>query len=115
MRNFQNLTFWERSHQLTLKIYLMTGTFPPAESFGLSRQMRRSCTSIPSNIAEGCGRNTAAQLKHFLQIATGSISELQYQLLLARDLGYISGEDYSYCDFELIEIRKMIFAYYNKI
>lgn len=115
MRNFQNLTFWQKSHQLTLRIYILTSSFPGSERYGLGQQMRRSSSSIPSNIAEGCGRNTQVQLKYFLQVASGSISELQYQILLARDLGYISLDQFETCNEELIEIRKMIFAFTNKI
>lgn len=115
MRNFQNLTFWQKSHQLTLRIYTLTNSFPGSERYALGQQMRRSSSSIPSNIAEGCGRNTQVQLKYFLQIASGSISELQYQILLARDLGYISSDQFEFCNEELIEIRKMIFAFTNKI
>lgn len=115
MRNYQNLTFWQKSHQLTLSIYTLTSSFPDSERFGLGRQMRRSSASIPSNIAEGCGRNTLVQLKYFLQVASGSLSELQYQILLARDLGYISLDQFESFNGELIEIRKMIFAFMNKI
>ncbi len=89
MRNFYELLIWQKSHQLTLKIYVSTRYFPKEETFGLTSQMRRSSSSIPTNIAEGCGRNSNLQLKYFFTVATGSCSELEYQLLLSKDLNYI--------------------------
>ena len=115
MRNFLQLEIWKRSHQLTLNIYNTTKTFPKEEMFGLSSQMRRSASSIPTNIAEGCGRNTNPQFINFLQISTGSCSELQYQLFLTKDLAYISEETFVELDAEVNEIRKMIFAYLSKL
>jgi four helix bundle protein len=93
MRNFKQLIFWQRSHALTLKMYAITkSSFPKDEMYGLISQMRRSSSSVPTNIAEGCGRKSNAELKRFLVIATGSISELEYQLLLSKDLLYIKNE-----------------------
>ncbi len=89
MRNFQELTIWQRSHLLTLKIYSISKKFPKDEMFGLTSQIRRSSSSIPTNIAEGCGRNSNAELNRFLVISAGSAPELQYQLILSKDLGYI--------------------------
>ena len=77
--------------------------------------MRRAAISIPSNIAEGYGRNTKPQLNNFLAIAAGSTSELQYQVLVAFELGYLNLESYTLLDNELTDIRKMIFAYSNKL
>jgi four helix bundle protein len=79
MRDYQQLEFWQKSHKLTLQIYKITQSFPKEETFNLTSQMRRSASSIPTNIAEGCGRNSVAELKRFLVIAAGSSSELQYQ------------------------------------
>ena len=84
MRNFLNLKIWKRSHQLTLKIYKITKYFPKEELFGLTGQMRRSSSSIPSNIAEGCGRNSNPQLANFLQIATGPVPNSNIKLFLAK-------------------------------
>ncbi len=83
MRNFRELQVWQKAHSLALSVYQVTATFPAHELYGLSSQMRRCCVSIPANIAEGCGRGSHAELAHFLQIARGSASELEYQLLLA--------------------------------
>lgn len=115
MRNFLNLKIWKRSHLFTLKIYNITKSFPREEVFGLSSQMRRSSSSIPTNIAEGCGRNTNPQFIHFLNIASGSCSEIQYQLILSKDLTYISEEAFEELHSEIIEIRKMIYHYASKL
>ena len=94
MRNFQDLVIWQKSHQITLKIYSITRNFPKEEAFGLTSQMRRSSSSIPTNIAEGCGRNSNAELQRFLVYSSGSSSEMEYQLILSKDLGYISEDIY---------------------
>jgi four helix bundle protein len=109
------LIFWHRSHRLTLQVYILTKSFPKEEVYGLVSQMRRSASSIPTNIAEGCGRNSNKELKQFLVIAAGSSSELQYQLLLCKDLLYISETIFKELNDEIIQIRKMIFTYSNKL
>ncbi|MEO8568749.1 MAG: four helix bundle protein [Ginsengibacter sp.] len=115
MRNFLNLEIWKKSHQLTLKIYTITKHFPKDELFGLTSQIRRSSSSIPTNIAEGCGRNSNQQLINFLQIATGSCSELQYQIILSKDLSYINEEVFNNLQAAVIDIRKMIYGYSGKL
>ena len=115
MRNFQELTIWQRSHSLTLKVYSITNTFPKDELFGIISQMRRSSSSIPTNIAEGCGRNSNPEMKRFLIIATGSASELEYQLILSKDLKYLSENLYKELQNELIEIRKMIHSFIKNL
>jgi four helix bundle protein len=92
MRNFRNLKVWKKAHELVLHVYKLTEEFPREELFGLVSQTRRSAVSVPSNIAEGCGRNSNVELARFLEIARGSASELEYQLLLARDLKFINKE-----------------------
>jgi four helix bundle protein len=115
MRDFTKLVIWQRSHQLTLKVYQITKLFPKEELFGLSSQMRRSSSSIPTNIAEGTGRSTNPQLKHFLDISSASCSELQYQLILSKDLSYISEIVFDELHKETIEVRKMIYAYSSQL
>ena len=115
MRNFQELSIWQRSHLLTLKIYSVTKNFPKDEMFSIISQRRRSSSSIPTNIAEGCGRNSNREMKRFLIIATGSSSELEYQLILSRDLKYLSETIYKELQNELIEIRKMIYAFIKNL
>ena len=115
MRDFKKLIVWQRSHQLTLKIYGVTSKFPREELFGLVSQMRRSCSSIPTNIAEGCGRETLPDLQRFLTIARGSASELEYQILLSKDLKYIDDEQFQFFDKEINEIRRMIHGFASKV
>lgn len=115
MRNFKDLSIWQRSHQLVLKIYVSTRSFPQDELFGLISQMKRSSSSVPTNIAEGCGRNSDAELRRFLTIASGSISELEYEVLLAKDLGYLPENFSKELTDEIIEIRKMIYSFIQKL
>ena len=111
MRDFHKLVIWEKSHQLTLDIYKLTQQFPKEELFGLTSQIRRAISSIPTNIAEGCGRATNKDFAHFLQISIGSACEVEYQLLLAHDLNYITDEDYNRLNDEIVSVRKMIHKY----
>ena len=108
VQDSRKLTVWQRSHQFTLKVYTLTKTFPREESLALTSQMRRAASSIPSNIAEGCGRGGAGELARFVQIASGSASELEYQLLLALDLGYLSPEVHKDAEREITEIKRML-------
>ena len=111
MRDFHKLVIWEKSHQLTLDIYKLTQQFPKEELFGLTSQIRRAISSVPTNIAEGCGRETTKDFAHFLQISIGSACEIEYQLLLAHDLNYITDEDYNRLNDEIVSVRKMIHKY----
>jgi four helix bundle protein len=115
MRDFQQLEIWQKSHQLTLRIYSITQTFPKDEVYGLVSQMRRSSSSTPTNIAEGCGRNSPVELNRFLVIAAGSLSELQYQCILSKDLKFLSESIFKELSDEIIQIRKMIYSYSAKL
>jgi four helix bundle protein len=115
MKDFKNLQVWERSHLLTLAVYEMTTQFPKEELFGLTSQLRRSAASIPTNIAEGCGRSTDADFARFLQIAFGSACEAEYQIILARDLRYINEDLFSRISNELIVIKKMISSLLSRL
>lgn len=115
MRNFESLNFWQRSHAFTIKIYKLTQSFPKDELFGLVSQMKRSASSVPTNIAEGCGRESVAELKMFLTIAAGSSSEVHYQLILSKDLSFIDERLFKELVTEIIEIRKMIYSYHDKL
>ena len=115
MKNFRELQIWQRSHRLTLAIYKATKQFPREELYGLTSQLRRACSSIPTNIAEGCGRDGDAELARFVQIAMGSASEVEYQLLLARDLEYLNVDEYQKLNNELVEIKRMINAFLQKL
>ena len=115
MRDFHKLGIWQRSHQLTLDVYKMSKSFPKDELFGLTSQIRRAASSIPTNIAEGCGRSSNKDYAHFLQIAIGSASEVEYELLLAHDLEYINDEAFNKLTSETIAIRKMIIKYQSEL
>lgn len=115
MQDFRKLQVWEKAHQLTLAIYKVTNGFPKEELYGLTSQMRRSSASIPTNIAEGCGRNGNSELGRFLHIAAGSGSELEYQLILACDLGYLFTPDYEVLSRELVEIKRMLNTLIQKV
>jgi four helix bundle protein len=99
---------WHKAHALTLEVYRVSNAFPREETFGLTSQVRRASSSIPANIAEGCGRGSDGEFGRFLQIAMGSASELEYHLLLARDLGYLDGETYATLDARVVEIKRML-------
>ena len=107
MKDFRQLKVWQRAHQLTLDIYKTTASFPRSEAYGLTPQIRRAAVSIPSNLAEGCGRNGDAELARFCSIASGSASELEYQVLLARDLKLIKPEDHEQLAQQITEIKRM--------
>jgi four helix bundle protein len=109
------LKVWARAHQLTLAVYGVTKAFPKEESYGLTSQMRRASASIPANIAEGCGRGSSAELARFLQISIGSASELEYHLLLARDLAMLASPDYERHIGEVTQVRRMLTAFIRNL
>lgn len=115
MKDFRNLKVWENSHRLTLEVYAVTKTFPKDELFGLTSQLRRSASSIPANIAEGCGKSSDPDFARFLQIAFGSACEVDYHLVLSRDLGYLTPEQYSAINDDLLSVKKMLAAFITKI
>ena len=89
MQDYRRLDVWVRAHRLALGVYAVTANFPAAERFGLSQQVRRASVSVASNIVEGASRSTKKDFARFLDIARGSLGEVEYQLLLAGDLGYL--------------------------
>jgi four helix bundle protein len=89
MANFRKLNVWCEAHALAIDVYRVTRTFPSEERYGLTAQMRRSAASIPANLAEGCGRQADKELRRFVRISLGSANELEYHLLLARDIGLL--------------------------
>ena len=111
MRDFRELKVWEKGHRLTLAVYEVyetTAMFPRDELYGLTSQIRRSCASIPANIAEGCGRSGDAELARFLRIAMGSASELN-------DLGLLSSPDHERLTKEVIEVKRMLTSLTKKL
>ena len=115
MKDFRNLKVWEEAHSLTLEIYGATARFPREELYGLSSQMRRCSSSIGANIAEGCGKRGNGEFQRFLQIASGSASELDYHLLLARDLHFLRDSDYRQIQNHLSELRRMLTSLIKKV
>ncbi|WKZ39603.1 MAG: four helix bundle protein [Anaerolineales bacterium] len=111
MKDFRKLKVWEKAHQLALAVYKVTKSFPKEELYGLTSQIRRASMSIPTNIAEGCGRQTDAEFARFLQIAMGSASETEYQLLLARDLEFLSNEQYQQLHNDVTEVKRMLTSF----
>ncbi|MEO8029808.1 MAG: four helix bundle protein [Gemmatimonadota bacterium] len=108
MGDFKKLTVWQRAYAVSLATYRLTAGFPVSERYGLSSQLRRAAISIPSNIAEGCARRGDKELIRFLTIARGSTGELECQLLLARDLGFLSPADWEALNGPAEEISRML-------
>ncbi len=115
MQDFRDLKVWQKAHEVALDTYQLTASFPREERYGLTSQMRRCASSVPSNIAEGCGRSTDADFARFLQIAMGSASELEYQVLLARDLAFVTEEAHEAYAKKLVEVRRMLNGLLKKL
>ncbi|UYZ64306.1 four helix bundle protein [Hymenobacter weizhouensis] len=115
MFDFRKLRIWQHGQEVTVAVYQLTRHFPKDELFGLTSQLRRSAGSVPHNIAEGCGRLSKPDLLRFLTIAMGSASELESQLLLAQALGYSSTEAIEALLSDVVRLRKMLAAYYQKV
>lgn len=108
IKSFTDLRAWKKAHLLVLSVYKVTKTFPAEERFGLTNQMQRAGVSISSNIAEGFSRNSNLEKKQFYYIALGSLTEVQNQLLIARDLGYISAEAFKNIAEQTVVVSKLI-------
>jgi four helix bundle protein len=115
VKDFHELKVWQKAHELTLMVYQVTGKFPREELYGLTSQLRRSCSSIPANWAEGYGRNGDAEFSRFCSIATGSASELEYHLLLAKDLDLINARQYEELTRRTTEIKRMLVGLFQKL
>jgi four helix bundle protein len=109
MRDFKKYEIWQLGHSLTLQIYKITSTFPKEELYGLTSQIRRATSSIPTNISEGCGRNSDKEFNQFLNIALGSTSETEYLLILSKDLNYINIESFEILEKEINIIKSKIY------
>jgi four helix bundle protein len=115
VKDFRDLKVWEKSHNLALLVYKHTQSFPKQELFGITSQMRRAAVSIPTNIAEGCGRAGNGDFARFLYIAMGSASELEYLLLISLDLGYLDRIDYKELDVAATEVKRMLASLISKV
>lgn len=115
MKDFRQLQVWSKSHDIVKELYYITESFPKEEMFGLTSQLRRATVSIPTNIAEGCGRGSDADFRRFIQISFGSASEVEYLIFLSFELSYIKEEDYQKLNTKLVEIKKMLASLINKL
>lgn len=108
LRNFQELDAWRKAHGLALEVYHLTQRFPQDERFGLVSQMRRAVASVPANIAEGFGRRSTKDFVRYLEIASGSLEETRYFLILSRDLEYLKPDDYSGLSNKCDEVGRLL-------
>jgi four helix bundle protein len=115
VKDYRKLEVWQRSHRLTLAVYAATKSFPKEELFGLTSQLRRASSSIPANLAEGCGRDSDAELKRYIDIAHGSASETEYHLLLAFELRYLTAAVHEPLADEIGQIKRMLGAFARKL
>ena len=115
MKDFRDLTVWQRAHEITLAVYRCTRRFPREETYGMTSQLRRCSSSVAANIAEGCGRSGNPEFARFLTIAMGSASELEYFLLLAKDLEYLSLESYEAIAKDVGGMRRMLNRLISKV
>jgi four helix bundle protein len=115
MQNYKDLKVWEKAHQFTLGVYRVSKSFPKEEIYGLTSQLRRAASSIAANIAEGCGKNTKNDFANFLNISLGSSNEAEYFVLLAKDLNYISLDEYDILIKLINEVKAMLIALIGKV
>jgi four helix bundle protein len=115
LKNFKELKVWQKAYQLCLEVYRVTRKFPKEEIYGLTSQVRRSAVSIPSNIAEGYGRKTTREYIQSLYIAYGSNCELETQILLSGDLGFIGKEDLLGLQKEIGDVERMLKGLINSL
>lgn len=108
MQDYRRLAVWKRSHALTIAIYRHTSRFPTEERYGLTSQLRRAASSIPSNLVEGAGRRNDREMLRFLSYSLGSACEVEYQLLLATELGYLNGESAAELGAEAENLKRML-------
>src|SRR5687768_3576130 len=115
MKDYRKLVVWEKAHKLTLFVYNITRAFPKEEQYGLVSQIRRAATSTPTNIAEGCGKNTQTDFARYLQNAFGSMQEVQYLSFLSFELKYLDREDYIILENSISEVKAMLIGLIQKV
>jgi four helix bundle protein len=115
VEDFKDLRVWAKAHELTLAIYEETRGFPKEEMYGLTGQLRRAAASVGANIAEGCGRRSDGEMKRFLQIARGSANEVEYHLLLARDLRFLPADEFNGLEVKVLEIQRMLASFVQRL
>ena len=115
MKDFRELKVWQKAHQLTLAVYEASRGFPREELYGLTSQVRRASASIPTNLAEGCGRSSDSEMARFCSMAMGSASELEYLLMLARDLGLLQHDQEQPLALATTEVKRMLASLIQKL
>jgi four helix bundle protein len=106
--DFKKLEVWQVAHRVACEIYRETATFPKTEAYGVTAQLRRSASSIAANLAEGCGRNGDVEFSRFVRISLGSATELEYHLLLSRDIGLLTPRAYQGLSAEVLRVQAML-------
>ena len=114
IQTFKDLVSWQKSHTLVVEIYKETASFPAYEQFGLTNQVRRAAVSIVSNVAEGFGRRTVGDRLHFYDMARASLHEVQAQLLIGKDVGFLKEATYNKLDNDSVECHKLLTGLINK-
>ena len=115
MIDYRKYVVWQKAHTLVLNVYKTTTEFPKTEQYGIVSQVNRAAVSIPTNIVEGCGRETQKELIRYLYISSGSTHELEYLILLSKDLNYITDDQANILFSDITEIKKMLSALIRKI
>lgn len=115
MKNFRDSQIWHKAHQITLSAYRVTAKFPREEIYGLTSHILRCSVSVAANTAEGCGKRGNAEFQRFLNIVTGSASELEYHFLLAHDLGFLSGLEHKQLDTAVTEVKRMLASLVRRV
>lgn len=115
VKDFRELKVWQKAHELTLSVYRVTAVFPREELYGLTSQLRRASASVAANLSEGCGRNSDAEFARYCSIAMGSASELEYHLLLAKDLHLFKPGEYEELAPRATELKRMLTALLQKL
>lgn len=115
MQNFKDLIVWQKAHENALLVYSSTKGFPKEELFGITSQIRRAAVSIPTNVAEGCGKFTKKDFANFLQIAFGSAQEVEYLSLLSSELNYFNKTEYQKIESLNNEVKAMLISLIKKV
>ncbi len=115
MQDFRKLVVWQKAHELTKQLYIETRKFPKDELYGITSQLRRAASSIAANIVEGAGRKTKMDFARFLWIALGSTNEVEYFLILSKDLSYLSPDVHNRLYEKLVEVRKMLLSLSKRV
>lgn len=110
MQDYRKLLVWQKAHKLVIDVYMNTKNFPKDELYGVTSQFRRAVVSIAANIVEGAGRKTKPDFARFLTVSLGSTNEIEYFLILSKDLEYLKSEKYESLNNQLIEVRKMLLS-----